>query len=245
MTRGASLLVIGLMLAAVQVATAQQADVPVPRAAQLGPSQHGIGVALKGGTLGAGLEFSKSLSGRLGARVGVNYFSYAHSVEQEVVRDNFEGRFTIDGAADMFSMSLLADFYPLKKVFRLSAGLVYNGNVLSVAAAPSDSIRVTMNDADVYRGADEVGDVAVDITWNKLRPYFGVGLGNAAVGKRINLLLDLGVIYAGGPNVEITTTEGSMLERNRDNGPIITENLDKNTLYRLYPVLSLGFSVRL
>jgi hypothetical protein len=70
-------------------------------------------------------------------------------------------------------------------------------------------------------------------------PYLGIGIGNP-VAKRVGFMLDVGAMYAGAPGVEVAST--NMLTPMQREGAQIEDNVG---WAQVYPVLSLGVSVRL
>ena len=74
-----------------------------------------------------------------------------------------------------------------------------------------------------------------------MHPYAGIGFGNSVrPGGRVAFALDLGVLYTGSPRIQM---EGDgMIAPTAEQGPDIEADLEG---VKLYPVLSLGLSLRL
>jgi hypothetical protein len=87
---------------------------------------------------------------------------------------------------------------------------------------------------------EEVGSVATTITTNKIQPYLGLGYDRFFVGKRMNVVLEGGVLYQGKPQVTMTAT--NMLEQSATLAPILQRNLGD---YQLIPFLQLQLQIRL
>lgn len=209
----------------------------------------GIGVGLRAGTLGPGFELSKPLSDRFTVRLGTHYIDYSHTrlVTREEMYDYvdtdqelFDAQ--IDGRASYFSVAGLIDWYPFRRIFRLTGGVLFHTTAVEMkVAAVSD---VTFN--NVSKTPEEVGHLGARLHFPRWAPYAGLGLGRADVGSRVTMLLDLGVLYSGKPRLDavgsgmigptVSSKEG-VEQMNQ-----VEENLG---MYRLYPVVSLGFALRL
>jgi len=195
-----------------------------------------VALALKGGTLGAGLEATVGIIDNLNARLGFNYFSYDDDFSESGVE--------YEADLDLRSLSLLLDWHPLKNGFRLSAGALYNGNEASATGkATSGSFSIN----DVSYTAAQVGTLRGEIDFNSIAPYVGIGYGNAVnKDSRWNFVFDLGVIYQGEPDVTLTadgTSSGtaafiSNLEQERQQLESEIED------FQFYPVIMIGVSYR-
>ena len=80
----------------------------------------GVGISVKAGTLGAGLELSTAFSDSVSGRLGLNAFNYSKSATQNTVIYDFKLK--------LVTVTALADWYPWQSNFRTTAGLVSNGN---------------------------------------------------------------------------------------------------------------------
>jgi hypothetical protein len=87
---------------------------------------------------------------------------------------------------------------------------------------------------------EEIGSVATTITTNKIHPYLGLGYDRFYVGKRMNFVLEGGILYQGKP--QVTMTANNMLEPSATLAPILQNNLGD---YQLIPFLQLQFQIRL
>ncbi len=89
-----------------------------------------VGVDLREGTLGIGLEISKLVTPRLGLRAGANYFSISRTTTQSDV--------AYDATIKLQSETLLADFFPLARgVFHLTGGILANSTSAESRCASS------------------------------------------------------------------------------------------------------------
>lgn len=87
---------------------------------------------------------------------------------------------------------------------------------------------------------EEVGSVATTITTNKIQPYLGLGYDRFFVGKRMNVVLEGGILFQGKPQVTMIAT--NMLEQTATIAPIFQRNLGD---YQLIPFLQLQLQIRL
>lgn len=194
-------------------------------------AQH-VGATVRVGTGGIGVGLATQFSSTLNGRVDVSYFTYALTGEDEIDATQFE----YEGDGHLFFASALADWHPFRSGLRISGGAMYNGIEGRGSAVPIEDIEVGSNSYS----PDEVGTLDVDVTFgSKLAPYIGFGYGNA-VTRQLGFLLDIGVVYAGSPTVEMDATE--MLTPVALESDQIEQNLE---WIRWYPLVSIGFNVRL
>jgi hypothetical protein len=192
-------------------------------------------VGLKASTLGAGIEAETSFSDTFGGRVGINYFEYDFNGTKDDIDYDFD--------VTLLSVSALLDWHPFKGSFRVSGGVMYNGNDIDADARSSATYEI----GNTTYQASQVGNLTGDIDFNDVAPYAGIGW-DTSFGKsgRFGLLVDLGVMYQGSPEVDFTA-----------NGPISASQAFQNDLaseeenlqndideYEYYPVVSIGFAYR-
>jgi hypothetical protein len=206
----------------------------LPSVAQAG----GVAITGRANTLGVGAELTAGISDRVNLRVGGNLFDYSRSFTQD---DNDE--FDLD--FEFRSVTGVLDFHPSGGGFRLSGGVIGNGNKARLAARAAGASyeiggnRYNVADVGTLTGIANVGNVA---------GYAGIGWGNP-VGrdKRVGLVLDLGVAFQGAPEVTLAAT-GPIAGNEAFQRDLTREEQDFNDdarRFRYYPVLSLGISVKL
>ena len=201
-----------------------------------GPSQAGIGVTVKGGTLGIGVEGTLGLIPLLNLRGGLNLLNITRSISA--------GDIDYDGDLELKSAHFVADLHPIPfRGFRLSGGLLYNANGLTMTSESiSDSIEV----GDQTYQVSDVGNLVGQVDFNTTVPYVGIGWGNAAA-SRFVVAVDLGVMFQGSPEVTSRAT-----------GPISTDAAFQQELrqetqqleddiawFKYYPVVSIGFGFKI
>jgi hypothetical protein len=88
-----------------------------------------VGVLLKAGTLGAGLDVSKGISEKLAVRLQANALNYNHDTTKSDVDYKAE--------LELRSAGVLLDWHPFSGVFRVSGGAYWNGNKATVTGQPT------------------------------------------------------------------------------------------------------------
>ena len=121
-------------------------------------SAEGLGVAVNGGTLGVGAEIIKSINPNFNVRIGFNSFSKTKTMTES--GNDYSAKLKLR------TISLLADWQILAGGFRATAGVMNNGNKLTMSATGSNI------------GGTDIGTTAtanVDVSFKKLSPYLGIG----------------------------------------------------------------------
>ena len=191
-------------------------------------------IAIRGGTLGAGIEITKPISRNVSARALINGLGFSY----DVAVDDIDYKFDID----LQSAGVLLDWHPFDGAFYLSAGGMYNGKELDAQAKTQGELEI----GDTLYSFDEIGILNGDVDFDDFAPYLGIGwssnMGRAA---RWGILIDVGVLYLGTSHVVLSTTNGQLL-----NTPMFLADLKKEEAslqdaiddFGFYPVLSLGIS---
>ncbi len=190
-----------------------------------------FGVGVRAGTQGLGAEFGVGFSPLFGLRAG----AYAVDVSVDYEEDDID----YDGTLQLGGYGLLADVFPMKGTFRLTAGVLSNRNAVELKAVPTAPIEIG---DDTYDPA-EVGTLSGDVGFDDTVPYFGIGWGNVSRGKRFGFLCDLGVIRQGSGQVALSSSSG--LVDPADLAAEAEEIEDDISDYELWPVVSFGLSIRL
>ena len=156
----------------------------------------GFRIAPRVSTLGGGLEVAKGLSPRFGLRGGFNYFTYQYDATEDDVAYELD--------LELKSFGVFADFHPFKGSFRISGGLLLNGNGLSGKAKPSGSFDIGNQ---TYTAAD-INSINLDVSYNTLAPYLGVGW-DTTFGdhEHWGFTFDVGLIYSGAAGVSLSVSD--------------------------------------
>jgi hypothetical protein len=157
-----------------------------------------VGVLLKAGTLGAGVDVTKGLSESLGLRLQVNALSYDEDLTESDV--------DYDAELELKSAGLLVDWHPFSGVFRVSLGAYWNGNEATAVGRPTGG---TYEINGVTYNAADIGSLNGQIDFDSVAPYLGIGWASAPkAGRGMTFSFDLGVLYQGEPNVGLTVVCG-------------------------------------
>ena len=198
-----------------------------------------VGVSAEFGTTGLGVHVSVPVLRTVNARFGVNYFDYNTTGSTSDVDYKFKLKLnTVDA---------LADWHPLENGFRLTAGILWNGNKVDAKAKANKAGEYEIN-GNLYNAAD-AGDLKGRISFNDIAPYVGIGWGNAPTKKGWSFSGDLGVIFQGSPSV-------SLKNRNCQLGTALCDQLnddlqaerkklkDEVKGFQYFPVIRLGVAYR-
>ena len=204
-----------------------------------------MGMGIRAGTLGGGLDFDISLLEKWNLRLGYNYLSYDQTVDDTDLR--------YDGTIKISSFSALLD-WQIAGPFRLTFGAVGSGPKIEVVGTPTAG--GTYEIGNTTYTAAQIGRVNGEIKiGNSVAPYVGIGFGNV-VGKRgrVSFLFDLGAIYGGTPDVSLTATCNPSLppatctalqtQLNNDVAVEIADLEQDVQAIKWYPIISLGVGIR-
>lgn len=203
----------------------------------------GVGLALRAGTLGAGLDLDLGLSSALGIRVGYSGFNISHSLSTSDV--------DYDGRLKLRTLTALLDWYVFRGAFHLTAGLAGNGTRLDVVGRARQNT-LTLN--GMTYSSSQLGSLTGRVKFgSSAAPYVGFGWGNpAAADGRVHFLVDVGAIYGGAPSVSLAAECGPAAPPGSALCSEIQGNVlaEKRRLARQagflswYPVVSLGVAFR-
>lgn len=203
-------------------------------AALAGDSNVAIGASV--GTLGIGVDLSGRLSQKFNVRGSVKGFSYDTEREEDDI--------DYDVSGDLFTVSALVDWFVTGGGFRITGGLVYNGNEAAAVAILEEGTVVEIGDEEYP--AEAVGDLTGDVTFDPVAPYLGIGYGNPFRGsKSWHFFFDLGVMFHGEGEVKLNASNplgipGLEEEVAKEQAKVQDDISD----YNLYPVLTAGVSYR-
>lgn len=204
------------------------------------PAMAEIGTGISVGTTGIGIHLSVPVQPTLNARVGVNGLNYSYDTST----DNVD----YDLKLKLRTADLLLDWHPTATAFRVSGGVVYNGNKIDATGVPNAAGSYTLN-GTTYSAAN-AGTIESRIDFRKAAPYLGVGWGNAAQNSAgWGISADLGVLFQGKPRSMLTSTGCTAP------APVCTqlatdlaaENVrlqDDLDSFRVYPVARIGINYR-
>ncbi|MDP8205153.1 MAG: hypothetical protein P9L92_00680 [Candidatus Electryonea clarkiae] len=179
-------------------------------------------------TQGFGGEITGQIFERLNARIGYNYYKFGFNIDVEDVN--------LDNELILSSANFLADYFFISDRWRFSAGIILNNNRTEILGAHTDTVLF----GGLEIPPDELGNMTVNITFDKLAPYLGIGYGNPVGEGRFAFVFDFGFFFQNSSNVSLKAT--GLIERTERNAYIIENNLKD---FRFMPVISLGVAYRI
>lgn len=191
------------------------------------------------GTTGLGLHLTTPLTAQLNARVGLNYANYSSSGNTSDVQYDFKLK--------LATVDALLDYHPFDSGFRVSGGIIHNGNSIDVNARPNANGSYTINGRNY--SAASVGQMKGDVEFRKVAPYLGIGWGNAVQAAGWGFGMDLGVAFQGAPRTRLVSTGCTALAAvcTMVANDVAAENdklADEVKDLKFYPVLRVGVSYR-
>jgi len=132
-------------------------------------------IALKGGTLGLGIDIFTPIDPQYTLRFNLNGLKKNHPIN--TTYNTFEGNFKL------YTAGVLLDYHPKKTPFKLSAGIYANSST--------------------YDGKDHIlfSDINIHASYNKIAPYLGIGWSNNKNQKGWGFTFDIGALYQGKADV--------------------------------------------
>ncbi len=196
-----------------------------------------VGIAVRFGTLGLGLEVSKLLTGHIAARVGGNYFKVSTTKDQTNI--------TYDASLKLQAFSALIDLFPGKRGgFHLTAGIMTNPAKVTATGQPTASGTFTINN-NTYTTA-QVGTLIAEGKFKSVAPYVGIGFGTPARnGGALGFLFDLGAVI-GKPTITLSATgaAGNAALASDLQAQVASTQTDVDKYAKVYPVLDFGLIYR-
>lgn len=198
------------------------------------PAAMAVDVTGRAGTLGLGAEVGHRLNDSLGFRAGFNTFSYDYDTTRDGIRYDLDFQLqSIVGAVD---------WYPTGGTFRLSAGMVNNGNEFDGRAAPAASYTIGQT---VYTPA-EVGTINSHVDFDSFAPMLSLGWADPP--RRSagwGWSLELGILFQGEPDATLSAEGGTLV-----GSPAFEDDLAQEERefqrdmddFDIYPVAVLGVS---
>lgn len=207
-------------------------------------SAQNVGVGLRAGTTGVGVQVGYGIHPRLNVRAHYSTFSYSRT-------ETAEGEPDLEIAADagVGAFSGFIDFHPFRNAFRLTAGLGKNALDVSATATPLES--VCLGDEDGNGGCSgksfspqKLGNLTAKVSYpSAAHPYVGLGFGSLGNGKSlITFLFDIGAYYTGSPEIELSNEGLFSPTTEPENVQVLNDGLES---FAWYPVVSIGFGIRL
>lgn len=205
------------------------------------PAQADVGGGFRVSTLGAGAEFAIGLSPQINVRIVANGFAMDKDFDKSGI--------DYDGKVRLQTVGGLIDWYPGRGAFRLTAGLLANGNRIDLESDCTPSCDI--GGLAVSRDPADAGRLSSRIDYSSVAPYLGFGWAGGPQLSRWYVSFDAGVMFQGdtqaslrasGSYLDSTTLEpvtdealGAAMSRERQS---LRNEFDE---YEFYPVVGFGF----
>ena len=204
-----------------------------------------IGVGVKAGTLGAGVDLSVALTQTINARVSLTGVNIDDLNETITVGDaGSTGDIAATMSLDFGASSLLFDWYVFDGTFHLTAGMMKNNGKVAFSGALLSGITV---DGLTLDPSDISGDISGSISLGEsYQPYLGIGWGRKADDNPgLSLSIEIGVALLD-PKADLNATaSGTGLSQTDLDIRINNAENDVNNdlaLFEAWPVISIGLN---
>jgi hypothetical protein len=211
-----------------------------------------VGVGVKASPLGAGVEAATPLASHFNLRGGFNLLTYDRAFHKDGV--------TYAGQLQFHSAEAHADWFPFRGSFHVSPGaLFYNGNQVTANASVAGGQSFTLNGTSYTSDPTDPVIGTGKISFVKTGPMLTIGFGNLVPRHhRFTIPFEIGAIYTGSPSMALNLSGSACSSAGQNCGsiattPAIQSNVqaEKNKInkdmsfFKFYPVISVGFGVKL
>ena len=151
-------------------------------------------------TLGLGVDAGLRLSHRFNLRVSFNRFNYSRTLSSNGI--NYASAFRLR------SLETLVDWFPSRRSFHLSGGLlVYNGNHMAAnAVVPNNQLLDAGDENVISNPMDPIQGKASSVV-RVVAPVVAIGFGNFVPrAGHVGYSIDLGVVFQGAPHSTLALT---------------------------------------
>lgn len=180
--------VLSSAMALAGVSAAQAADKPAAKTT--------LGVSVNATVLtGFGLSVGTALGEDFNVRGVANGFSISKDFDQD------QGSYT--GKVKLFTAGILADWMPFNGAFRVTAGLVDNGNKITLDGKPKNGT-YTVGDCSYTSDPSDPLKIRGETHYKSLAPYAGLGWGgNMSAEPGFYGTFDIGVLFSGSADIKL------------------------------------------
>ena len=193
-------------------------------------SAQGVGLGLRGGSVGFGAEGALGLSPNLVVRGGVALMPF--EFESEI--DDFD--FTIELPDTWYNIGV--DFYPAGS-FRIGGGMLFKSEGPTLTGEPIESVEI----GDVFYTPEELGTLKGSLVSGDKAPYLLIGFGKHT-DLGFGLFVDLGVAFLGDTEIELNAEGGNFANDAELRAQLDIEETrledDAGKYLSYYPFLSVG-----
>ena len=224
-----------------------------------------LGLGLSAGTDGIGIDLATPVTEYAGLRAGISFWPSLKVNKTVSIKDNnplVTDHVDIQGKLNMFDVKLLADVYPFRTPFHITAGLFYgkdeviqvtNTSMFIKNPANYGMLGITIGQERI--ATDREGYIHAHAKVNQLKPYLGIGYGRAVPkNSRVAVAFDLGVKFWGEPGVYAMTINDwgdtsyhkfTYEELDERDDKAVRDAVDIITKLKVFPVLSVRITGRL
>lgn len=188
------------------------------------------------GSMGLGGYVSVDVQQKVGLRFGVNAFSVSFNGREEDVEYQFD--------LGLLTGAVLADVYVSQSGFRITGGLIRNGNKLDLDARAQSDLQIgdhTYTDA-------EVGRLTGRLDFRNLNPFVGIGYDSAhPKASGVGFMVGVGAVLHGSPRVSLKA-DGPIASDAQFQADLVREEQqiqDDVSFFKVYPALTLGVSYKI
>lgn len=197
-----------------------------------------LGVALRAGSLGVGLDVSASVSERLRVRVGATMVPEQSQRIEQAFDELDGGRLGVDITGALKSGFASLDVHPFKSAFRVSLGAKLNGGEISFTGQALDPYDL---EGEIFT-PEEVGTLTG--TWKhgqKVSPMISIGASRGVFKqRRFGIMFDVGAMMIGSSKIALSGT--GLIQPTANQDEIINEALAP---FKWAPFMQFGINFRL
>jgi hypothetical protein len=160
-----------------------------------------VGISLNASILlGLGVSVGTGLGSHFNVRGVYNGYSYSREFD-----DGESGAY--DGTLRLQTFGALADYHPFTGAFRLTAGLLSDGNRITLVGKPTDGAEYDVGDCSYVSSSTDPLRLDGKIDFRSMAPYFGLGWGgNMNAEPGFFGTFDIGIMWAGSAGVSLAAS---------------------------------------
>lgn len=193
-----------------------------------------LGVGVKAGTLGAGVEVIVGVQDNLVLRGGLNYIKFDFDSTISSVDYKMEPEFK--------NVTMLLDWHPFNGAFRFTGGFSLNDNKVDVTGTARTDLIPSQYGQYAY--LSNAVQLQGTVEFNSFAPYAGIGWSSGINESGWGVSCDLGILFQGAPTVSqlnvVTGTDYGAYQVQVDEYLAVQEKAIQDELdkYEYYPVAS-------
>jgi hypothetical protein len=224
-------------------------DIAIPQAPPRIHPFSAVGIQLKAGVAGIGIDLATPLAQHLNLRGGGSFAVYNAGYDIDGI--------SLEGKVNLSSANVSLDWYPFHGGFRISPGVtIYNGNNLSARLSVPGGQNFSLGDGNYTSSPSDPVHGLGSITFGRrTAPSFTVGWGNMIPrgSRHFSMPFEIGFQYIGPPKINmnlagtacsstgcanIATDPTSQADLQQE----LTDINNEIAPLRFYPIVSIGFA---